>query len=425
MKKIGLLFLTSILINTLAAQLRLDVAGDVKIRGKMDINTANSSLIIGMDSGLNTTGVSNTFIGISAGKNTVTNIRNTFVGASAGINNKGNENTFLGSSAGAINIVGDKNVFIGASASSLTNDLNKSIAIGYKAEVACSNCAVIGGTGVDAVKVGISTTDPKAKLHIEGGVDASLTNNGYLVNGSIDGQNLVIDNNEIIARNNGGAAHLYLNIDSGNVSIGGGTVPSAKLDVNGTVRIRNIPTGTGDLVRVDASGNLYRSSTAARVTIDPNTESLLSEQHTLIKEKSKALADLNIENEQQNEIIESLQTQVTELKSLVEKLLSDKTTTPKSTSYVLPLEQQSFLAQNQPNPFLENTIVDYFVPVDVKNAYIQVTSLDGKILGQVKITEMGKGQLTIQSKNYPAGTYFYSLVLDGQIVESKRMVLAR
>ncbi len=125
------------------------------------------------------------------------------------------------------------------------------------------------------------------------------------------------------------------------------------------------------------------------------------------------------------EKMDAQQQQITELKFLVEKLLIQNAETPKSTSYVLPLEQKALLAQNQPNPFNENTLVDYFIPATVKQAHIQVTTFDGKVIGKVDITKMGKGQVTIQSKSYPAGTYFYSLVLDGQVMETKRMVLAR
>ena len=67
--------------------------------------------------------------------------------------------------------------------------------------------------------VGIGTTSPGTKLHIEGGSDASLGGGGFLVSGSVSGTNIVIDENEIMARNNGAAAKLYLNNGSGNVVV--------------------------------------------------------------------------------------------------------------------------------------------------------------------------------------------------------------
>jgi hypothetical protein len=65
------------------------------------------------------------------------------------------------------------------------------------------------------------------------------------------------------------------------------------------------------------------------------------------------------------------------------------------------------------------------VPENVQDAKIQITGMDGQVLGKLNITEAGDGQLTIKAGTYPAGTYFYSLVLDGQVFETKRMVLTR
>ncbi len=76
--------------------------------------------------------------------------------------------------------------------------------------------------------LGISNTTPLTKLHIVGGQDAGMstvTSNGYMVLGSGTGANLVIDNNEIIARNNttpgGSAADLFLQYDAGNLILCG------------------------------------------------------------------------------------------------------------------------------------------------------------------------------------------------------------
>ena len=277
------------------------------------------------------------------------------------------------------------------------------------------------------MKVGIGTTTPKARLHIEGGDDASPSRHGYLVNGPISGTNLVIDNNEIMARNNGATSALYLNAEGGNVGVNVTAPPSANLHVKGSVRFQDLPTASdGFIVGIDASGNLFRNvPSSANSLLDNKSVIILEEQRELIKTKSREITDLKTENDYQNEIIEDLQVQVSELKSLVEKLLKVRPETPKNISLTLLLEQKALLRQNQPNPFRENTLVDYIVPADVKNAHIQVTNSNGQTLGQVQITKTGKGQVSIQSKNYPAGTYFYSLVLDGQVMETKRMVLAK
>lgn len=141
--------------------------------------------------------------------------------------------------------------------------------------------------------------------------------------------------------------------------------------------------------------------------------------------QNKTIADLEEKLETQQQQMDEQQSQIAELKSLVEKLLNERAETPKNTSLILPLTTKAQLAQNQPNPFNENTLVDYYIPPNVEQAHLQVTAFDGQVIGKVAIPKMGKGQVTIQSKNYPAGTYFYSLVLDGQVMETRRMVLAR
>jgi hypothetical protein len=48
-------------------------------------------------------------------------------------------------------------------------------------------------------------------VRVEGGSDASLTSRGFLTLGPVTGNNLIFDNNEIMARDNGGTATLFLN----------------------------------------------------------------------------------------------------------------------------------------------------------------------------------------------------------------------
>ncbi len=66
--------------------------------------------------------------------------------------------------------------------------------------------------------LGIGTTEPSVKVQIEGGTDVEPAGGGYLQIGSA-GSNIAIDNNEIMARQNGGTFTLRLNIQGGHVTI--------------------------------------------------------------------------------------------------------------------------------------------------------------------------------------------------------------
>ncbi|MFZ1370266.1 MAG: hypothetical protein WAR78_07780 [Ferruginibacter sp.] len=68
--------------------------------------------------------------------------------------------------------------------------------------------------------IGVGISAPVSKFQVTGGSEASNVSNGYFMLGSASGTNLVMDNNEIQARNNGNASHLYLQTDGGNTYIG-------------------------------------------------------------------------------------------------------------------------------------------------------------------------------------------------------------
>jgi hypothetical protein len=88
------------------------------------------------------------------------------------------------------------------------------------------------GRGYFSENVGIGTEQPVGPLQVIGGTDASLSGGGNIVVGQIGGANVVFDNNEIMARNNGAAADLILNNGGGKIGIGR-TPTTNKLEVEG------------------------------------------------------------------------------------------------------------------------------------------------------------------------------------------------
>lgn len=80
------------------------------------------------------------------------------------------------------------------------------------------------------------------------------------------------------------------------------------------------------------------------------------------------------------------------------------------------------LNQNVPNPFAENTVISYNIPSDFTKAQMIFTSIDGRVLKTVNITQKGKGELTVFADDLSTGIYFYSLVVDGKPIETRKMI---
>ncbi len=146
-----------------------------------------------------------------------------------------------------------------------------------------------------------------------------------------------------------------------------------------------------------------------------------------IKEQQKVIENLEEKADEIDNIkliVQSQQQEIDELKFLIDKLIKVKQD-KREGDYQNLSNQKPKLSQNQPNPFSVDTMVEYFVPHNIQHAIIQVTSVDGKVLDTLKIQKKGVGQINIKSNTYSSGTYYYSLVLDGKIINTKRMVLTR
>lgn len=102
--------------------------------------------------------------------------------------------------------------FTGNTVNTYTNLADTSL---YLNNSSAGNVYLAAGGG----DVGVGTTAPSAKLHVIGGTDSEPGSGGFIVAGPVTSTNVSIDNNEIMARNNGAPAVLSLNNDGGDVSI--------------------------------------------------------------------------------------------------------------------------------------------------------------------------------------------------------------
>ena len=79
-----------------------------------------------------------------------------------------------------------------------------------------------------------------------------------------------------------------------------------------------------------------------------------------------------------------------------------------------------YLWQNIPNPFGNTTIIPYYVPQGSKGT-LQIHTPQGTLINEYPL-QQGHNKLEISLANYKAGMYLYSIVIDGVVKASKRMV---
>ncbi len=89
---------------------------------------------------------------------------------------------------------------------------------------------------------------------------------------------------------------------------------------------------------------------------------------------------------------------------------------------VLSDKDNIVLKQNVPNPFAERTTISWSLPETVGKAQIHFYNGMGQLIQSVEIKERGNGQLNVFAADLSTGVYTYSLVADGIIVATKRMV---
>ena len=86
---------------------------------------------------------------------------------------------------------------------------------------------------------------------------------------------------------------------------------------------------------------------------------------------------------------------------------------------------EATLYQNTPNPFTEETVISYIVPTEAQQASIYVYNMLGEQLSKYDISAFGDGNVTINANELYAGTFLYSLVVDGKLIDTKQMIITQ
>lgn len=130
----------------------------------------------------------------------------------------------------------------------------------------------------------------------------------------------------------------------------------------------------------------------------------IQEQQNTIVHQQESIAG-------QQETIVNLEDRITKLEAAIKALIGNT----ESLSGV-------FLEQNSPNPFRESTTFYYKIPSG-SQGLIKIYDISGKMVKSMVAPAGGYARLSGNSLS--AGSYVYSLIVDGKTVSSKKMVLLK
>ena len=83
------------------------------------------------------------------------------------------------------------------------------------------------------------------------------------------------------------------------------------------------------------------------------------------------------------------------------------------------------LEQNIPNPFSSSTTINYYLPENNGNAFVNFYAQNGSLLRSIKLNANGRGTINLKTSELPSGVYRYALLIDGKVISSKQMQQAK
>lgn len=131
------------------------------------------------------------------------------------------------------------------------------------------------------------------------------------------------------------------------------------------------------------------------------------------------------ENNSIKDELTSIKNQLAEFDASLQECCKNQQNTTGSIQNNIPNGAMAYLEQNIPNPFTQNTVINYYLSVQTNIASIIIFDLAGKQLKKIDSLAKGKGSVTINGGELYAGMFIYVLIADGKEMDYKRMILTK
>lgn len=90
----------------------------------------------------------------------------------------------------------------------------------------------------------------------------------------------------------------------------------------------------------------------------------------------------------------------------------------------LRIKNKSILYQNTPNPLKEKTVIRFKLSEGAKDACVCIFDMSGKLLKKLPVSK-GMESVSVNGHELGEGMFLYSLVVNGQEIDTKRMIVSK
>ncbi len=176
--------------------------------------------------------------------------------------------------------------------------------------------------------------------------------------------------------------------------------------------------------RIDENGQRSKGESGEYLTYNANALQYMLVN--AIKEQQKIIDDKDAKLQELSNQVKQIQEDLTKVLELVDYFDAHdiKVGVIKSEVEIKGSELAS-LSQNRPNPFNQETIINYEIPLSAQKAEMNFYNPSGQLIKTIHLNHTGNGELTFKASDVPAGVYSYSLNVDGIQISTKQMVLSK
>jgi hypothetical protein len=377
-------------------------------------NTGHSNVAIGYESQYNnTSGVGNVSSGFESFFSNTTGGDNVATGSSAMyFNTTGGSNAGYGGSALASNTTGSFNTALGFGSNVSTGNLTDATAIGSNAVVTASNNMAFGDNAV--VGWGFGGAIPTATNVLVVGTNSTNGNGAYLTSGGMwmnaSDRNLKED---------------ISSPDSKDVLEKIKKLSVTKWKYKGTSEYHIGPMAQDfyDAFNLGTDNKHIGTTDPAGVALIAIQE--LAVQNDSLKNVITQQQDINNNTQQQlNDLKTTISQMQTAMSACCNSYSSSTAPATAAKPQIISGSDIATLKQNTPNPYTDNTVISYHLPQSTTNAEIIVVDLNGNVLRSISLNGNGDGQITFAGGSFASGSYFYTLLINGQKIDTKEMIIA-